>query len=376
MKDRVCRTSGRQPGFTLVELLVVIAIIGILVALLLPAIQAAREAARRAQCQSNLHNAALAVINYESTKKTLPNGMSFDTAWGAVNQITRFGPNWIIEVLPYMEEQALRDQFDPLSLKAPYSPSINEPGAGNRNIAARGTQISVLLCPSDGFNKVLYQGHGGNWGRNNYAASAGRAFIHSQAAVGFDGSANVKWKDNCFRGVMGPNIAVKLKRISDGTSKTFMLGEIRSGVNDQDPRGVWAMGHAGPSLITKYGGYSDTNGPNTCDSRGDDLGWSACNGLGKCINTGLSPTGQELQSMCMGCHNGSGFAQMGVKSSHQGGVFMAMCDGSVQFIGDEIETSGCYGDCCTVWDYMIMSGDNGKPGPLTSTSLSGTCANE
>jgi type II secretory pathway pseudopilin PulG len=42
---------------------VVIAIIGILVALLLPAIQAAREAPRRAQCQVNIHNVALAVLN-------------------------------------------------------------------------------------------------------------------------------------------------------------------------------------------------------------------------------------------------------------------------------------------------------------------------
>ncbi len=68
----------RHAGFTLVELLVVIAIIGILVALLLPAIQAAREAARRAQCQANLHNAALAVLNYESANKIMPKGMTFD----------------------------------------------------------------------------------------------------------------------------------------------------------------------------------------------------------------------------------------------------------------------------------------------------------
>src|SRR4051794_40555098 len=59
-------------GFTLVELLVVIAIIGILVALLLPAIQAAREAARRMACQNNIHNLALAVLNFENQRRELP----------------------------------------------------------------------------------------------------------------------------------------------------------------------------------------------------------------------------------------------------------------------------------------------------------------
>src|SRR5215212_864043 len=100
-------------AFTLVELLVVIAIIGILVALLLPAIQAAREAARRAQCQSNVHNAALAVLNYESTRKILPPGMTFDPSLaGGVETLTHYGPNWVILILPYLEEQALYDLFD------------------------------------------------------------------------------------------------------------------------------------------------------------------------------------------------------------------------------------------------------------------------
>ncbi len=114
------RSFNRKHGFTLVELLVVIAIIGILVALLLPAIQAAREAARRMSCQSNMHNLALAVMNYENARKGFPQATGAEPndgeAWNTIRDADPLknierGFSWIVRILPQFEEQALADQF-------------------------------------------------------------------------------------------------------------------------------------------------------------------------------------------------------------------------------------------------------------------------
>jgi len=79
MKTNILSRSPR--GFTLIELLVVIAIIAILAAMLLPALAAAKERARRAHCQSNLHQIAVALAMYpgEYTDK-IPRSRLLDTA--------------------------------------------------------------------------------------------------------------------------------------------------------------------------------------------------------------------------------------------------------------------------------------------------------
>jgi prepilin-type N-terminal cleavage/methylation domain-containing protein/prepilin-type processing-associated H-X9-DG protein len=370
MHGSATKTRPRQwlaaGGFTLVELLVVIAIIGVLVALLLPAVQAAREAARRAQCQSNIKNVALAVLNFESSKKKLPVGMSFDAALYRTkvqNQLKEYGPNWIIYVLPFLEQQATYNAFN---LKLP----INNDGAGvspadTRNRTARGTPISVLHCPSDSYNQAPYEGkitfHGGNWARGNYAANSGGNFIgaggcsarpgenYGACTSGPDENGSLPdgdgWLNDLRRGVMGPNISVTLNEITDGTTKTIMAGEIRAGLTDRDSRGTWAFGHAGGSLLAIFGSGGDANGPNACNEDADDVYSDVC--------------GTDLAiSQCMDCNStGGGADQATVRSLHQGGVMVAMCDGSVQFVSDDIETSGSYGTFGTVWDHMIGSAD-------------------
>lgn len=162
---------------------------------------------------------------------------------------------------------------------------------------------------------------------------------------------------------MGPNIGVQLRQIIDGTSKTFLLGEILTGPNEQDARGVWAMGHAGASLLAAYGALGDDNGPNFGGANADDVYSNIC-------GQNHELTAEESINN-MPCFQGTIFDQATVRSAHVGGAFIALCDGSVQFISDDIETSGDGGGCCTVWDRFITSGDEGMGGTYNGVLRNG-----
>jgi len=134
-------SRSKRKAFTLVELLVVIAIIGILVALLLPAIQAAREAARRSQCQNHMKQLGLGVLNFETQKKYLP-----PSKWDVVQNFRRLSHSTLTYILPYVEEQAIADQWHWDRVWSDNTlPAANAP---NTNFNLMQKPIAVFRCPT------------------------------------------------------------------------------------------------------------------------------------------------------------------------------------------------------------------------------------
>jgi prepilin-type N-terminal cleavage/methylation domain-containing protein len=243
MIQSVKRQSPR--GFTLVELLVVIAIIGILVALLLPAVQAAREAARRAQCQNNIRQLALGMINHESAHKTLPyGGWTYYWVGDPDSGFGREQPGgWTYNILPFIEEQNAHDLGAGLA-------GVDKKSAIGKAMA---TPIQAFICPTRRAFRAYPGGpavNGGTAGmtvaKSDYAANGGSKIHPARAnptdfdwapnlgnvtveiAVGIldKGTGKFKWPNTDWcNGTMCETIGIKMRQITDGTSHTLLLGE-------------------------------------------------------------------------------------------------------------------------------------------------------
>ena len=224
-----------RTGFTIIELLIVITIIGILIGLLLPAVQAAREAARKTQCQSNLRQLGLALQAYHASCGAFPPAINLPA--GEIEATTtKWKENWIITILPFIEQQPLHDQFD-----------LTKPISDPANRTPRGQKLPWMLCPTDTGSDVFYSNalEGDNWARGNYAANGALAenelgtLTNPPPGVPQGYAQNgVNWSLPWVRGVMGGNASLRSDDIKDGLSNTVLLAEVRIGVNSIDRRGT------------------------------------------------------------------------------------------------------------------------------------------
>jgi prepilin-type N-terminal cleavage/methylation domain-containing protein/prepilin-type processing-associated H-X9-DG protein len=365
----------RERGFTLIELLVVIAIIAVLVSLLLPAVQQAREAARRTQCKNNLHQIALAVLNYESAFGSFPMGSNvpwcgfggdnntsaLDASIAVIPGNGQFGPNWAVAILPFIEQNALYDSANLQSYPGVFvDPAIVQSGSGQApsgvnytswRLGLVGRTMPAYLCPSDAFNAVPFSNPSvpgdvdGTWARGNYGATAGYDdYDHVNRGATFKSSkSNVAGKNGLISSaVFACSYGAKIKDIRDGMSNTRMIGELRAGLTSNDPRGVWALGFPGASI---QNGGRGTYNPSPNNMIGG-LGYASCSNTDGGDELQFSCATEYLGGYCspataalgMGC-NGGGTLMTSAQSRslHAGGVNTAMCDGSVQFISNYID---------------------------------------
>lgn len=223
--------SGRR-GFTLVEVLVVVAIIGTLIGLLLPAVQSARESARRLKCAANLRQVGLAVLAHHDARRLLPTTV----VSGTVSRRGDFDPragtshSWLVQILPYLEEQARYDRFD-------LGSSLFDPGSRAAPPGPEADRPEVLACPADGSGVPFRHAaltRGRPFARGNYAAWASPYHVEFQ---------------HRYPAALGWRPRPRLRDLRDGTHATLVAAEVLGGPEEWDARGAWAIGWNAASVL-------------------------------------------------------------------------------------------------------------------------------
>lgn len=297
-----------RPAFTLVELLVVLAIVAILAGLLLPAVQRSRESARRLSCQNNLKQLGLALQNHHSVYQRFPAGRGgpFPKVFSAFAYL-----------LPYCEATVVT-RVDWRAPPITFTLANGKVLDGAPNLEAATTILGLLKCPSDLSAGRVF---GSEYGGTNYAACTGSGRIDTGSLQNGDG-------------VFLAGQTLAFRDLLDGSSHTVAFSERPLGLGITSTAAIDARveGWEIASVSTPSRQLcADASSGNRYSLRGEK--WIMGNYGNTLYNHHLAPNASQPD--CMNITQQSGW--MAARSFHTGVVNVALCDGSVQVIGDTID---------------------------------------
>jgi prepilin-type N-terminal cleavage/methylation domain-containing protein/prepilin-type processing-associated H-X9-DG protein len=309
------RSEHERPGFTLIELLVVIAIIAVLIALLLPAVQSAREAARRAQCTNNLKQIALAAMNYESSNNTFPMGDHMGRDYTDLS-LARQDFGQFVALTQFYEQGNI---FNALNTSIMIYETMNS--------TISGFAVGMLWCPSDGDIVGLRKPGMPNDGWDclpipmtytSYASNAGiEVYRFCDPNLGTMKGIYAH-TGNQIAGGAGNFPSVKIASITDGTSNTLMYGEhahskIAMSEADWFCANWWTSGDQSDTMISSIFPPNYFSGDTQTD----------LNFNPKALPSVIPKTGNW---------------NVTATSQHPAGCNFALCDGSVRFIKNAVNS--------------------------------------
>jgi prepilin-type N-terminal cleavage/methylation domain-containing protein/prepilin-type processing-associated H-X9-DG protein len=316
----MCTTMKSRRAFTLIEVLVVIAVIAVLIALLIPVVQRVRESAARTQCQNHLKQLALGCHRYHDINRHFPQGGKYGKMMNATTVDCHYPQgNWLVFTLPYMEQEPLYGRLLPFINYA----NLSNPSDPKNNTIVAAVNAKVLpallpygRCPSDTFNPKAPV--------CNYVGSAGPQCMSGGPYHSYCNGASFKpplqyTYSPTFGFTINPSktrgmfnhLGVKLtmKRVTDGSSNTILIGETLAGEQGYGVAGFGGMYHV--------------------------KNWAATEG-GNAHGTTIIPINTRTPCPSTKCDDEN--LAFGFKSNHGKGTNFAFVDGSVHFVSQDIDT--------------------------------------